>query len=309
MSEREASVLAYELEALPIFAKVRRFVRRRPFRGTSYCLPFDENSSRADSGFAAIPWDEFASEIQLIRKIGQPRFEKYFLGEEIMAPAAAIAAACGIAPADVGLLHSMLIRLDAMRGEPAPLPAAHAGVCVAQISAVGSDLRIAWRQTYMARGAYIVDQTGLKKFSETQLDASEREALRRLLAVIAQHNFRANKLCRVLEYITEKQKRFLLSGRDADKIALSAKAVSMQAEVHPTTVSRILKGRTVVAPSGKEIALPQLLPSMKHIATAALTELAGCARTDRELQRLLRLNYGISLARRTVNAYKKGNTL
>lgn len=128
-------------------------------------------------------------------------------------------------------------------------------------------------------------------------DSAARRLLRQLDA-------RADVLTRVSALALERQQAFLTHGPTAH-ISLTRTAVAHELGLHPSTVSRAVRGKWLRMPDGRLTALADLFGTSvaARARLAALAHEADADCTDRLLQ--LRLSdAGVDIARRTVAKYR-----
>ncbi|MGN7200843.1 RNA polymerase factor sigma-54 [Arthrobacter sp. SAFR-044] len=152
-------------------------------------------------------------------------------------------------------------------------------------------------------GLQVVDlSAGLPAASEAKQWLTDHElAARRLLYQIDR---RAGALLRITECAVTHQKDFLDHGAGQHR-PLTRTAVAQEIGLHPSTVSRAVSGKRLRLPSGAVIDLACLF-GKGLAARAALQEsiAAGGAASDEQLRAELARN-GFTIARRTVNKYRR----
>ena len=81
LAEPELASVISQVENDSLFKKIRPLVQRLPFKtGGFYLRPLDE--ATAPAGYDPIPWSEHQREVELIRRLGQERFQRYFLSND-----------------------------------------------------------------------------------------------------------------------------------------------------------------------------------------------------------------------------------
>lgn len=134
-----------------------------------------------------------------------------------------------------------------------------------------------------------------------------RGHLRRAKAFLLHLRRRSSALQRVAEAAARRQRRFLLSGQEADLASLAQAELAQELGMHPSTVSRAVAGKYLLLPDRRLLALERLFPAAPDVK-AALRELlsqeAERPRSDADLARELQRR-GFRVARRTVTKYRR----
>lgn len=309
LAEPELARLIARAESDPLFEKIRPFVRRLPFQSTRFHLPSNEEASLA--GRDPLPWSEHERELELIRRVGHERFERHFLAEAAALSAKETALACGLSPAEVRTIRQFLLTLSlhshAMTpGSPLSPPHARC-TCLAKVLVAKGKPELNWMLPQLAKGRYAIDYQGLRDFKASRLSADERKRLNGLLGSLELINIRHNGLLRVIQAILVEQTKFLKTRKREDLKPLTAAALARRLGLHPSTVGRIARGRSLLMPWNEELTLDFLLPNPRRIAVYALSVILEQedAPTDEKLRRALLHRFGIHLSRRTVNECRR----
>lgn len=127
MSEDEFSASLQALERDPLFERLRAAgaVRVEPFEGARFgARRFGGWGLRTETDGLPDALDASSAPVKLMQKVGQERFEEFFLRAERMDDAAR-ARACGITPAEAKVLRGFVDRLYVQQEfSSAPAPAA-----------------------------------------------------------------------------------------------------------------------------------------------------------------------------------------
>ncbi|MEV0029834.1 hypothetical protein [Nocardia sp. NPDC050793] len=126
-------------------------------------------------------------------------------------------------------------------------------------------------------------------------------AARRLLHQI---DARADVLTRVAGVAVDRQRAFIAHG-PMDHVPLTRTAIAKELGLHPSTVSRAVRGKRLRLPDGHVAGLADLFGKSvaAHAQLAALASDSDGLRTDRELRELL-AGTGFEVTRRTVAKYR-----
>lgn len=311
MPEPDFARLIRQAEDHPLFERVRRFVRRTPYRGAGFHVPLDENTQRSAGRTSSIPWSDHERELELIRRIGQEAFEKHFLRDEDCLSLDETARRCRITTAEAAAIRDLLFLLSLGSNTQSSLdagPPALFASCVAKVTCDRGEIELGWTLPHLARGRYRLDYEGLQEFQKAALTAPERKELRALLGLLEGINIRQDTLDRLLRLLLEKQGRFMRSGREEDLQPLSGRAVASSLNVHPSTVSRSMACRSVILPSGREWPLRRLSPSRRQVMVGTIRGMLSSIPepvSDACVARHLARSHGIAVSRRTVNEWRR----
>ena len=240
------------------------------------------------------------------RRIGLENFRKYFLSETAYSAREA-ARACGLTVDEAADLRAFV---DAFimaheRIPPAALPQTFLR-CAARVDAEGGRLEAAYTHPAYFRGAYVINGPALTRLLKSgKLSRAEAAKVRKLAAAAQRVSWRKAGFHRTLTALLEQQKTFLLGGGPLKPF--TQRELAERVELNPGTVSRLLAGRTVLAPWGGEIKLKDLFRSKSSIVIDKINEvLGGGAKnmTDSEVAAALKAAHGLKVSRRTVNLYR-----
>ncbi len=144
---------------------------------------------------------------------------------------------------------------------------------------------------------------GLREASPEKLEQwqSDLERATLLVKCIQQRN---HAIVRLMQILVKRQRDFILKG-DAYLSPLTRASLAQELEVHESTISRAVSGKTAQLPSGKIIPLAKFFDRSLHIRTELQLIIANESRplTDMEIVDLLKAR-GFEVARRTVAKYR-----
>ncbi len=137
-----------------------------------------------------------------------------------------------------------------------------------------------------------------EKLEQWQTDL-ERATL--LVKCIQQRN---QAIVRLMQILVKRQRDFILKG-DAYLYPLTRASLAQELEVHESTISRAVSGKTAQLPSGKIIPLSKFFDRSLHIRTELQAIIANESQpfTDMEIVEILKAR-GFNVARRTVAKYR-----
>ncbi len=144
---------------------------------------------------------------------------------------------------------------------------------------------------------------GLREAPPAKLEQWQRDLERATLLVkcIQQRN---HAIVRLMQILVKQQRDFILKG-DAYLNPLTRASLAQELEVHESTISRAVSGKTAQLPSGKIIPLSKFFDRSLHIRTELQAIIANESQplTDLEIVELLKAR-GFRVARRTVAKYR-----
>ncbi|MBI4052341.1 MAG: hypothetical protein HY400_07525 [Elusimicrobia bacterium] len=306
MPEPHVARLIAEVERDPLFEKIRPFIRRVRFPSTRFLWPYDRADLQEAPDSWHIDWSQFQTEMECIQRMGQEAFERHFLYEEEGLSLEETTFRCGISAEEARTVRAFVYFLSLHAPQTnLPQPAAEHSTCIAKIEWADHKPHLAWLLPHLARGRYEIDYEGIKSLqSSRQLQAEDKQRLRKLLGTLEMINGRHNTLWRILQTVLETQSRFLKSERKTDLVPLPQSALARSLHVHPSTVTRAIRSRSLLTPWNKEFPISAFLPNRRDMVVSAIRELfeeEESNKTDETLRKKLASKYGFAVSRRTVN--------
>jgi len=309
---------AVELEADPLFLKLsapgadgRAPLRRRRLPGASYAFSLacgDEAlASAAGPGATAGEWlAERPAMLALARRCGAAAFESCFLSG-LPFSAASAAKECGLTAGQArdlkGFVDAFILAHE--RVAPAALPSLFLR-CAARLAAEKSRLVIEYTHPSYLRGSYVLDGEAFSRLLKDGSFSAGEAARARALAALAQRiGWRKAGFHRALAALVERQKNYLLG--TGPLRPFSQRELAAETGLNPGTVSRLLAGKTVMAPSGAELKLKDLFRQKNDYIIDKIKETLGAGSgkmTDRQVTETLKAVHGIRVSRRSVNLYR-----
>jgi transcriptional regulator with XRE-family HTH domain len=309
--------LVRRLESDPLFRKLAapaggRQVISRTRRGASYSWDYNLGDSR----LLSVPDSLYISgellsarpeALKLAQRLGAADFEKYFLDEND-APEE-ICRATGLKPAEVSRIRDFTAAfLQAHENLPVPAMPAERVRLVALVCRSGRGLELSYLHPAYARGGYKVDRDALERLRKSGgLTRGELVRLGPVLKAVELFNWRKKGLQRTLEGIVKFQREFFSGGAMKP---LSQRAFAAGLSLNPSTISRLIAGRSLKTPDMAEVRLKDFFPSKKEYIIDKIRRVmarpapARCRLSDRMIACELRERFGIKVSRRTVNLYK-----
>ncbi len=321
MPEREFARQVEKVEKDPLFRKLYfgapglpSAIRRQRWPGGRLSSSFyDIDESRVASGERVDVegrLDARQDVLPLIKRMGQPAFERYFLRAEEAVPLPEIAKRTGLTEAEILRVHDLLLEIGAQAefaGPAAAAPAARGTVCLARLTGEGGKAAFEFLAPYWARGLYQIRYEDVESWKDSGvLSGTERKRLRHMLKRLETLNLRQSTIFRILESFSVIQADFLRTRRPEDARPVSLRLLAKRLQLSPSTVSRALAHRTVQLPWGPQTPMIAFVPGQRRVLKdiLALWIAAEPTRTDAEFTWRLKKDRGIEVSRRTVNAVR-----
>jgi transposase len=325
--------LILSIERDPVFQKYlyadghdRRIFSCRRFTGTGISTGFlelNESVARSSSGGGESLehlLEEKKAVVDLCRRIGLDDFKTYFLENDGAHSPNEIAKALDLDEHQVRETLDLVTRVAVageFDGSPAPDPATrtyYTRVATVEKSSEGA-LHLCYNTMRYARGRYMIDYTRLDALKgDPNVPRSEIKRLKDLIKSMELVNARRTTVHQILESIIEVQKAFLLSGRAEDLKDFSQQDLAAKIGVHGSTVSRAVTAKAIGTPWNEELPLKALLGhgsvnAIKArladiIAREDAPETTKDPFPDEEIRNLLKAEFNIHIALRTVAKYR-----
>lgn len=309
MPEREFEARVRKLEADPLFA---RLIEARAVRVESYAarlaarMPEGRELSASSEGLSAL-LDGRSGLVELIRRVGQERFEEFFLGESAVSDERR-AEACGLTREEVLSLRELVDRayIQAELQEPAAAAPAKVFSAVASIELDEGRPVIAFFHREIWKGRYRLDGGKLAALRQS-LPMPGARRLDRLVRQLELLDRRKTILYRALEALLDLQRGYLASGDPSERRPLTQAAVAQRLGVAPSFLNRLVSNKCVRLPWGLEAPLKALMPSRKRLLLDRVDELASAnpALSDERLRGEVARRFGARLSRRSIAQYRK----
>lgn len=321
MPESEFARQIEEIEKDNLFKKLffggegaPRIIRRQRWPCTSLSGSFYDVSEQLVARGEPVDVEKLLGDrsdvLPLIRRLGRPDFERYFLYGDGAESLGEIARRTGVGLPEIQSIHDFLIEVGA-RAEfhlPSREPElAKSYACIAKVALDSGEPAFEFYSPYWARGAYRIRYDLLEDWKEEgRLSGPERKRLRHLLKKIETINLRQNAVFRILESLAKLQTEFMRTRRADLLRPISLRLLAHRLQISPSTVSRAISNRSIRLPWGKEVPLAALLPGSRRVVRDILSRWLenGMRATDAAFAEKLRKDYGIQLSRRTINAVR-----
>ncbi|MDE2313188.1 MAG: hypothetical protein KGL04_03320 [Elusimicrobia bacterium] len=318
MPEKEFAREIQNIERNPLFLKLHfgeaqypGVIRRQRWPRADFSGGFYEINEKVTAGRGErVRVEELLEQgpdlMPKIRKMGQEAFERYFLYAEEALPLEEIARRTGLSMEEIGRINELLLKIGAEAEFAAPEKTPdRRQSCLARVYIEEDEPRFEFFSPYWARGLYHIRYDLLERWKESgRLKGAELRKLPRFLKRLETVNLRQSTMFRVLESLSRLQSDFIFSKRPEAKRPISLRMLSRRLDLAPSTVSRAAAGRSVLMPWGEEVQLIELMPGRRRVVRDILSVWIkeNPKQTDSALAERLKLEYGIKIARRTVNA-------
>ena len=249
--------------------------------------------------------------LKLIQKIGQEKFEKYFLYREECLPIGEVAKFCDISESEALALHDFVMEMSIQAEfyHPSSLQPHN----LVKPTMIGKILKnedgsysISFFSPHMARGTYEINGDVLKKWQkDKKLDRVQASKLRRYVGLLELSNLKQGAFWRVVEYLLQIQKDYFASN-DMTKLApVSLRHIARTLQFAPSTISRVISNKSIMLPWDHEVLIAHLMPGQRKVVLNILEKMmpeGGQHMTDAALSLQIQNTFGIKVSRRTVTA-------
>ena len=174
-------------------------------------------------------------------------------------------------------------------------------------------------EDYLIKGKYSINISKFEELiDEGRISPIEVKNIRRLFSRLDVINRRASTIYQVIYHIKELQRDYLESGNLGDLKPFAQKELADRLGLNPSTISRSIADKSIVTPRGFEKPLKFFFSDRKREIQALIRDIVAEERgemksgiislpySDQKIREELREKYGIDIARRTVNQYRKG---
>jgi len=244
--------------------------------------------------------------VVLIRKIGEERFKKFFLGDEYFSNEV-ISKECGIKQEDIirvkDFINSIYVK-EEFNSCRAPLPEKYYS-CVGAIKVEKGKPVIVFFFRNIWKNIYKVNDFKLKEL-ENFLKPDEKKKVESILKKIEFMEKRKSSLYKLLEFIIIYQRKYLISGNLLDIKPISQREVANKLNIDSSVLCRILSNKSIELPWGVEVKIKDLLPSNKKVNKERVYDLIykNTDISDFEISKKMFKLFKVKLSRRTINQYR-----
>jgi hypothetical protein len=330
MPDKNFNEFIKEVETDPVFKryvfadkKEEKLIRMKSYPKINWSGSFsnlDENIISSHPVFDAESYvEKWKTAVSLIKRIGIEQFKKYFLYADSELPLQEISKHLKLT---VNELHMLI---DFVNAFEASTEYAHTGSILNMLSmhftrvalinyskdihASKDEFEISFLSSPMGRDAYLIDYEKAAQLKRSNtLSRQEIGKLNELLKKLELINMRKYILYQIIKTIAEKQKRYLISGLALDLVVFTKKDLAKAIGTHPSTISRVLYGKSIVLPWGEEKPLEFFCVNNKRVCENAVRELLAFYNplgSDSKIKELLKEQYHLDPSRRSIALYRK----
>jgi DNA-directed RNA polymerase specialized sigma54-like protein len=323
MPESEWAKVLSEIEKDPLFYELmgarnggQRIVKFKRFGRTGLSGQFYEmqDANVVGGGGDQTPealLDRKKYLLDLIQKVGQENFEKYFLFREEGETQENISQICGISNDEVKQVQDFILDMSVQSEfyHPSHLDSQNIAKPTLVGKIVGNNdgtFSISYFSPHLARGMYEINRSALKRWQKDKhLDRGDAARLRRFVGLLELSNLKQGAFWRVMDFLLKSQENYFRT-KDVKKMAPhSLREVARQLQFAPSTISRVMSTKSVLLPWDHEVPISFLMPGQRKVILNVLDHILGDAKekyTDIELAKKINDEYGIRVSRRTITA-------
>jgi hypothetical protein len=328
MTEREIAEMVKEVESDPVFGKLlypenRAFkvVRFQPHPRTQLSPSFyamnEETTAETARPEAAAVLLNGRGAMALIRRMGQEKFEKYFLRADQEVDRAQLAREVALSEQEIQQVRDFLLTYSVQSEffDPPARAAASPGKRVVRLAHLSMDEKgnpvFEFGSPLLARGRYDIHYERLQSIlMSAELSPGARRHMKAFVRRLELINWRQNTLYRILDLVCHTQRLYLATQDSLKKVPITQRQLAKRLAVAPSTINRAIQGRSLVLPWGEEVLLEDIFCSRKELCLDALGVMSEededfDRRTDQELQDGLKTRLGLPVPRRTMNSYRR----
>jgi DNA-directed RNA polymerase specialized sigma54-like protein len=322
LPESEWAKMLSEVEKDPVFQELmaarsegRKIIRFKRFGQTGLSGQFYESQdANVVGGGGETPeslLDQKKHLLTLIEKVGQEKFERFFLFREEGDTLENIASQCAVSVEEAKELQDFVLDMSVQTEfyHPSSLQTS----ALARPTLVGrivantdGTFSIAFFSPHLARGMYEIDRDALRRWQKSKkLDRQAAARLRRYIGVLELSNLKQGAFWRVIDHLLRVQKNYFKTQDPTKMMAVSLRKVAKELQFAPSTISRVMSLKSVLLPWDREILITDLMPGQRKVVLHILDKMMGESHkhpTDFELSRKIAESYGVKVSRRTITA-------
>jgi len=247
--------------------------------------------------------------VKLIQRIGQNKFEKYFLNPDVFD--VEILEECDITFEQLHQLREFVDKVyiqaefEQTGAEPSS-PAQQVFSLVAGFEVEDGRPVLVFFNREIWKGQYNIDKDKLGRYLKG-IPAKEARQIEKFVGKLKFLEKRKTTLYRVLEILMEVQAAYFVSGNPSARVPFTQRALAKQVGVDASVLNRLVSNKSIQLPWGTEAAMITLLPSAKEISSLKLQELIEKypSFTDERLRQEMQFRYDVVLSRRSIAQYRK----
>ncbi|MDD2773551.1 MAG: hypothetical protein PHP45_07630 [Elusimicrobiales bacterium] len=312
MSESEFAVAQAELENSRLFSllKTAGIIRLSEFPHARFAAKqfAGYGLKTSVSGIGGLI-DGNGELIQIIQRIGQKKFEAWFLKSE--SSEVEVAKDCDLTLDEIHKLRDFVDKVyiqsefEQTGSEPST-PSEQVLSAVAGISIENGKPVLSFFHREIWKGQYAVNQQKLAEYLH-MVSSHEADKAERMIGKLEFMKRRKTTLYRLLEILLKEQEAYLVSGEPSKRKPLTQRELSRDICVDASVLNRLVSNKSVQLPWGLEAPLSALIPSAKQINRELLYHIieANPDYTDEQLRHEIEFRHGVKLSRRSIAQYRK----
>jgi len=244
----------------------------------------------------------------LIERIGQERFERYFLRDEALSDEEC-ARLCGLALGEAQNLREFVNQIQIQAEFNSHAPQSSSKTTFSAVAAIEIDNGrpvLGFFHKEIWKGRYRVNEEKRELLLKS-LPPKEARHAERFLKQLEFLDRRKTPLYRALETILGTQADYFITGNPDRRRLVTQRTLATKIEVTPSTLNRLISNKSVQLPWGREVPIKTLLPTIKSLLREHLHDLAlkHPDFSDEGLRREMERLYGAKLSRQSVAFYRK----
>ncbi|HAH33042.1 MAG TPA: hypothetical protein DCL44_12085 [Elusimicrobia bacterium] len=316
MTEPDYESLVSRTEKDIWFGKLSRsrqgypIIRRIPWPHTRLASVYFQETDHVspDTGVLGSFLGENHKILGWIRELGRANFERYFLCPDGQADPAVIAKAIGQPELRIKTIQDFMSSFSFYGSERAARtpPPAQSWYPVARVEIDRGKPWLSWLVPHYAKGKYDIRYEALQALKRSGKFTKEQwREIRGLLTRLEIINRKQNALAASLEFILKFHKGWFLRGAAKELKPVTQRHAAMRLALAPSTLSRLCRNRTLIAPWGEEVRLEQFFPSRKIWLFNRLRLLSKRhpGESSALIQKELADRFGAAVSRRLINLY------
>ncbi len=315
LNEEDFKKIVYQLEHSELFERLKKYkvIKLKNFPKirfySSYYDLKEEKIGLKESFNIDLFLEGRERIIYLAKKFGKEKFKKYFL-EGDFSDIDKIAKDVGLSVDEIKQLCEFMDDFFLHRENSKSLPeiaSKHKFTKVAEIIKDGKKYEVKFSCPDFFKERYLINYSKLEEFKK-QIPNTEKKQLNQFIKRLKLINMRKNLLYQVLKTIVVEQNKYFETMRVYDLKPLTIRELSRKLNVNPSSLSRLIKYKTVLLPSGQEKELKFFLPNRKKILKEYIKDIfriKGDKFSSQDLKNEIKKKFNFEIPLRTVSYYLK----
>ncbi len=319
MSDLDFHKLVLEIEQNPLFVwlyQQEKLIHYSRFQGTDINAQFIDIENHILSGGSYPDIEAIIAEhpeiLEIIRDIGNEKFKRYFLFPERNYSLEEIAIECNISIPEINTINVLVNEfsiLSTFYHPPGATTQMLVYTCLARIEHNNKGFSITYHSPVYARGRYVIDYEKIQTILEDRiLDSIDIVEVKKLLRKLEFVNNRKNILQRIISTLIIKQSLYLKSGEKNNLLPFSQKELAREIDAAPSSVSRVVRMKSIITPWNEEIPLIKLLPNLhdfkKELVKRFLEDEPGL-KSDEAIRCEIEDRFGVHISRRSISKLRE----